>query len=153
MKTAISGITAAVLTGLLSLSSVLPAQAQNRVPTYSDRDRVIQTYCERNPRDNDCRGYYGGGWGNNDYNRFYNNRRSNLDSIAAGFFGFTFGAILGSALSNSSNDRVIGRSGDRVIGRDNYSSHVAACYARYRSYDERSDTYLGFDGARHRCNL
>ncbi|MET3925774.1 BA14K family protein [Devosia sp. 2618] len=154
MKTALSGITAAVLTGLLSLTSVMPAQAQNRVPTYSDRDRVVQNYCGQYSNDRDCQGYYRGGWGDNDYNRFYHNRRSGLDSIASGIFGFTFGAILGSALANSSGDRVVGRAGDRVIGRaNNYSGHVAACYARFRSYDERTDTYLGYDGRRHYCNL
>jgi hypothetical protein len=46
------------------------------------------------------------------------------------------------------------RSGDVVVGRANhYDSHVAACYARYRSYDERSNTFMGFDGMRHTCQL
>jgi len=30
-------------------------------------------------------------------------------------------------------------------------SHVTACEARYRSYDPRSDTFLGYDGYRHYC--
>lgn len=29
--------------------------------------------------------------------------------------------------------------------------HVDYCLSRYRSYDPRSDTYLGYDGYRHRC--
>lgn len=32
-------------------------------------------------------------------------------------------------------------------------SHVARCEARFRSYDWRTDTYLGYDGDRHRCRL
>ena len=35
------------------------------------------------------------------------------------------------------------------IGR----SHVNRCYARYRSYDEWSDTYVTFGGDRKRCRL
>lgn len=32
------------------------------------------------------------------------------------------------------------------------SGHVEWCLNRFRSYDVASDTYLGFDGYRHRCN-
>ncbi|WP_061933545.1 BA14K family protein [Aureimonas sp. AU22] len=32
-------------------------------------------------------------------------------------------------------------------------SHVERCLARYRSYDPRSDTYVGYDGYERRCNL
>lgn len=31
--------------------------------------------------------------------------------------------------------------------------HVDRCYARYRSYDERTDTFLGHDGYRRPCRL
>ena len=31
--------------------------------------------------------------------------------------------------------------------------HVTVCLEQYRSYDPRSDTFLGNDGYRHRCNL
>lgn len=30
---------------------------------------------------------------------------------------------------------------------------IIRCEARYRSYDRFSDTYMGFDGDRHRCRL
>ena len=38
-------------------------------------------------------------------------------------------------------------------GYDNYGGggHVRWCLNRYRSYDPRSDTYLGYDGHRHFC--
>lgn len=32
------------------------------------------------------------------------------------------------------------------------SAHVEWCLNRYRSYDPSSDTFLGYDGYRHRCN-
>ncbi len=36
--------------------------------------------------------------------------------------------------------------------RANVRSHAAACEARYRTYDPRSDTFVGNDGYRHHCN-
>ena len=40
---------------------------------------------------------------------------------------------------------------------DNHSSpwehHVDRCYERYRTYDDRTDTYIGYDGFEHRCTL
>jgi hypothetical protein len=32
------------------------------------------------------------------------------------------------------------------------SAHVRWCYNRYRSYDARTDSFMGYDGRRHRCN-
>jgi hypothetical protein len=152
MKT--KGLTAAAITGLMAFSSVVPAQAQleigDRRGGDRDRDRVVLTYCEANPRDRDCRDFRRGRWDNNDYNRFYRRNRSGLDNISSGLLGFTFGAIIGGAIANSNNNN---NYGDRVVGRGSYSNHVDACYARYRSYDERTDTFLSYDGNRYRCNL
>jgi len=36
--------------------------------------------------------------------------------------------------------------------RGGSSAHVHWCLNRYRSYDPASDTFLGYDGYRHRCN-
>ena len=30
--------------------------------------------------------------------------------------------------------------------------HVQWCYDHYRSYDARSNTFMGYDGYRHECN-
>lgn len=138
------GLTALVLMSTLGVSSIAPVQAQSLTFSFGQRDRVITSYCDRHPNDRDCRSYYGGGWHESDYDRFYHRRRSALDNIASGLFGFGFGAILGAAIANSHNN-------GRVEG--NYSAHVDACYDRFRSYDEETDSYLGYDGFRHRCNL
>lgn len=145
------GLAALALISTIAVSSIAPAQAQSVTFSVGQRDRVITSYCDRNPSDRDCYRYRRGGWDDSDYNSFYRSRRSGLDSIATGLFGFGFGAIIGSAIANSNNN-----GGSRLIGPVNgrgYSSHVDACYNRYRSYDERSDTYLGYDGRRHLCNL
>lgn len=143
-------IIAVALTGLIAASAALPAQAQTI--TFGngggDRDRVVRSFCEQHPRNSDCRRYRNGNWQDDDYNQFYSRNRSGLDSVASGFFGFTFGAILGNAIANSNNG------GQQVTRRNgNYEDHVEACFDRYRSYDEETDSFMGFDGARHRCTL
>lgn len=145
------GLAAIALVSTMAVSSIAPAQAQSVTFSVGQRDRVITSYCDRHPGDPDCYRYRRGGWHDSDYDSFYRTRRSGLDSIATGLFGFGFGAIIGSAIANSNNN-----GGSRLIGPVNggrYSSHVDACYDRYRSYDERTDTYMGYDGRRHRCNL
>lgn len=138
------GLFALATTAIIALTSMPAVQAQSVTFSFGQRDRVIETYCDRYPRDRDCRGYYGGGWSSHDYDRFYTTRRSALDNIAAGFFGFTFGTVLGAAIANQQ---------PRTVYSGDWDAHVRACHARYRSYDEASDTFLGYDGIRHRCNL
>ncbi|WP_376704543.1 BA14K family protein [Mesorhizobium sp. ISC25] len=60
--------------------------------------------------------------------------------IAAGVGGF----LLGSALAQP---RTV------YIEEDGGSWHVRRCLNRYQSYDPYSDTYVGYDGYRHRCRL
>ena len=38
-------------------------------------------------------------------------------------------------------------------GRSAWEDHVDRCYDHYRTYDENSDTYIGFDGQLHYCRL
>ncbi|RWC13405.1 MULTISPECIES: BA14K family protein [unclassified Mesorhizobium] len=60
--------------------------------------------------------------------------------IAAGVGGF----LLGSALAQP---RTV------YIHENGGSWHVRRCLNRYHSYDPYSDTYVGYDGYRHRCRL
>jgi len=39
----------------------------------------------------------------------------------------------------------------RRVARANWRAHVDWCYDNYRSYDERTDTYVGRDGYAYRC--
>ncbi|SFV34927.1 BA14K-like protein [Devosia crocina] len=146
----VSTISAVAISGLTALTSVAPAQAYDAPAlTLNQRNQVIQTYCDRNPRDRDCRSFYRGGWNDRQYYNFYSSRRSSIDNIAAGIFGFTFGAALGSIIANSNNNR-----NDTLVYRGAPSQvNVAACQARYRSYDVQTNTFLGYDGIRHQCRL
>jgi hypothetical protein len=63
-----------------------------------------------------------------------------------------FGIALGEALANypdDSEDRFVNYAGDGLVIEDN----VAACEARYRSYDASTGLYLGYDGNYHPCRL
>jgi hypothetical protein len=149
MMKKIGSISAILLSGAMMLTSSVPANAQRMGGDYwQQRDQVIGRYCDSYRNDRDCIRYNRGGWNDRDYANFYRPRQNNLDSIASGLFGFGFGAILGGILANGNNGR-----GVPIYSGGSYSSHVDACYARYRSYDERSDSFMGYDGVRHRCRL
>ncbi len=99
------------------------ARAPNR---EAFRDRRYVDRCQG-------RGYYDRNYGST--------RRDNSSALAAGFLGF----VLGAAIAGSSNDRTYATS------RLSDQSWTSSCTRRYRSFDARSGTYLGFDGYRHYC--
>jgi hypothetical protein len=143
----------AVLAVALSATIATAAPSQAQMVGYNDRVRIIETYCDRNPRDPDCWGYRDGRWGRDRYNRFYERRSSDLDGIAAGVLGLAVGAIIGGAIVNNSNNNQPNY-GDRLVGPVGGGGvNVQACQARYRSYDIATNTFLGYDGVRHPCRL
>jgi hypothetical protein len=85
---------------------------------------------------------YGRSYSSRTPTRYY--RRDRGDSAAAGIAGFAAGAILGGALAQQQYQAA------PVYVVPNQSA-VAYCSQRFRSYDPRSGTYLGYDGLRHRC--
>jgi len=69
--------------------------------------------------------------------------------LAAGVVGFMAGAMAASAAAQ--ND---GYYHHRFVGPGpGWRAHEDACYRAYRSYDAGSDTFLGYDGYRHYCEL
>jgi hypothetical protein len=80
------------------------------------------------------RGWHRYGWGYG-YPYYYRRHHYWGGAAAAGIIGLAAGAIAGSALAAQSRA----------------SSSVAYCERRFRSYDPRSGTYLGYDGLRHPC--
>jgi hypothetical protein len=64
----------------------------------------------------------------------------------AGIGGFIIGAMI-----NSQPDYRADASA--YYPASSWEAHVERCYARYRSYDHRTDTYRGFDGRYHYCRL
>ena len=138
MNKIISGVSAAALLSLSSLAGVAPAVAANDHSKFQKQDEFIGKFCDKKP-DNQCNDWKSNHdhWSDNQYKNFYSFHRNDQDfggSLAAGIFGFALGTMLGGALNEG-----------------NESAHVRACENAYRSYDVRTDTYMGFDGMRHRC--
>lgn len=86
---------------------------------------------------------YGYGRG---YGRGYRRGPGVGAAVGAGVAGLAAGAILGGAIANSQ-----ARAAPVVVQGGGDPEAVAACARRFRSYDARSGTYLGNDGARHPC--
>jgi hypothetical protein len=88
------------------------------------------------------------------------------DAVAAGVLGLAAGALIGGALANSgpvyadgyyAEPRRYVRVRPRVIYRNDYALEpwtrewVRYCSNRYRSFDARSGTFVGYDGQEHFC--
>lgn len=74
---------------------------------------------------------------------------TNGSSLAPGLFGLALEDALANYPnigSNTYSNRYIG--GGTIVG-----DNVAACEARYRSYDASTGMYLGYDGNYHPCRL
>jgi hypothetical protein len=140
MRKLVVGVVSAVLLGAASLSSAAPALAQSH---GHSRDYYVTRFCDANPGARDCRDWNRGHrhWSHRQYRDFYSSHRSAFPAFVGGLFGFALGAAAASAANN--NDNVV------TYG----SAHVRACEQRYRSYDARTDSYMGYDGYRHRCTL
>ena len=140
MNKFISGASAAVLLGVTAISGLTPAAAAP-MRNFQQQDQSIGNFCDRNPSASQCNDWqmHHDRWTQNQYQGFYRSHRHDDGfggDAMAGLFGFAVGAGVVGAMNDSD-------SGD----------HVQACERAYRSYDMRSDTYLGYDGSRHDCRL
>lgn len=79
------------------------------------------------------------------------------DALILGIIGLGAGAIIGGAIANSHNPRVIYRqpSAPRVISGGDYEpwsrSWYRYCANKYRSFNASTGTYRGYDGRDHFC--
>jgi hypothetical protein len=141
MKKIIALASGAAMVLVSSLAAAAPVTAAPRYQNWTQQRDFVRNWCQRNPRDRSCGDFrrHGHNWSRDQYRGWYMSHRHQhgFNPMAAGIFGFVAGAMAGAAASAGSQG----------------SSHVARCEARYRSYDARSDTYLGYDGVRHRCTL
>ena len=132
-----SAAVAATLAGLMAIPA--PASAASFNLSFGQQDRFVSDRCNRNPNWRGCddwrRNHHR--WGQNDYRRWYRWNQPNIGNFAAGLFGFAVGAAIANGVNNSRG----------------YDSHVARCEANYRSYNPRTDMFLGYDGQYHRCRL
>jgi BA14K-like protein len=139
MKKALGAGVACIV--LATSSIVTPAVADSH--NYRQQERVMSNYCDRHPGDHDCWdwNHHRDHWNESRYHDWYGRHRHDFGpaDAAATLFGFVAGAAAG-AISGGVNGATT-------------ESHRAACDARYRSYDWRTDTFMGYDGQRHYCRL
>ncbi|SOE13945.1 BA14K-like protein [Hoeflea halophila] len=82
---------------------------------------------------------------------------NNSDAIALGIIGLGAAAIIGGAIANSNNPRVIYRqpSAPRAVSGGTYEpwsrSWYRYCSKRFRSFNAATGTYRGYDGRDHFC--
>lgn len=137
MKKLISIVSAAAFVGASALAGTVPVSA---APWhYQQQDRYIGSFCDRNPGADQCYDWRSNRsqWGDSQYQDFYRIHRNDSGfsgSIIAGLFSFAFGAAMNGTSASM-------------------SAHVRACQNRYRSYDTRTDSFLGYDGRHHLCRL
>ena len=135
------------LAGVMAIPAAAPANAASFGMSYGQQDRFVSERCDRNSRLRGCDDYRRNHsrWDRDDYRQWYSWNRSSVGNVGAGIFGFIAGAAIANSINNSNDNG--------WSGNGSYNSHVARCEARYRSYDEETDSFLGYDGNRHRCNL
>lgn len=141
-----SAAIAAVLAGTMALPAPAAAQSASFNLSFGQQDRFVSQRCRAHPHWRGCddwrRNHHR--WGQNDYRNWYRWNRPNVGNFAAGLFGFALGAAVGRGFDRDDRDWRGGRA---------WEAHVARCEARYRSYDPRTDSFLGYDGDYHRCTL
>jgi hypothetical protein len=97
------------------------------------------------------------------YPRYYRGHRYRYDrdyynggaAVAAGVLGFATGAIVGSAAAAPRYyaPRYYGAPARYSGATSGTAAWIAACDAKYNSFNPRTGTYLGYDGEYHRCQL
>jgi len=93
--------------------------------------------------------------GGNRINRRHHNNHNN--SIALGIIGLGAAAIIGGAIANSNNPRVIYRqpTAPRAVHGGRYEpwspSWYRYCSKKFRSFNASTGTYRGYDGRDHFC--
>lgn len=146
MHKLVSAVVATTLAGAMALPAPALAQSGSVTLSFGQQDRYIGDYCDDHPRARGCNDWRQNRhhWSRNDYRNWYMWNRSNIGNVGVGLFGLALGLGIANSINNSN---------DGYNSGGNWSNHVDRCEARFRSYDARSDTYLGYDGMRHRCNL
>lgn len=133
--------------------SFAPAAAMPLAPTATGNDTTaVELVRSRHWRHGGR--HHGGEWGHH-----HGGHHHGYGGFGIGAFGgLATGLIIGSQLGYYNNGYYGGYYGDRYYNNGYYNGgygdyHAAACAQRYRSYDPASDTFMGYDGYRHPCQL
>lgn len=107
---------------------------------------------------------YGGSYNNTQWPRQWHGKHRrhyrdhyNNDALTLGIIGLGAGVIIGGAIANSNQPRVIyrDRSAPRAVSGGDYEpwsrSWYRYCANKYRSFNASTGTYRGYDGRDHFC--
>lgn len=148
MKSFVTSAVAIVLTALIALPAPVAAASYGMggggmggggMNGGMGQGQYVANQCQMHPNWQGCGDWQRNHsrWGQSDYKQWYRWNHNNLGGVAAGLFGFALGAAITSNMNQGSS----------------YDTHVARCEARYRSYNPRTDQFLGNDGRYHVCAL
>lgn len=149
MKTFVTPAVAVALTALLAIPAPAAAASygsgmgmgmgMGSGGGMGNQGQYVANQCQTHPNWQGCSDWRKnhGQWGQAQYKQWYRWNHNNLGGFAAGLFGFALGAAITSGMNQTPA----------------YSTHVDRCEARYRSYNPRTDQYLGTDGRYHLCTL
>lgn len=132
---------AAGLAGLLFVTAAAPALAMPAVGVTPAVMRAGDSGLLQQARYRGHRSYYRGRHYSHHHHHHNNNNWGGV--AAAGVFGLAAGAIIGSAASRPAPPPAYYPAPS--------SDWAAYCASKYRSFDIRTGTYLGYDGYRHPC--
>jgi hypothetical protein len=139
---------AVTLPGLtIPAAAVLPAQigvVGNSRPSLDSLNLLTEV------RHSYGRGYHGNyyNYRRHRYNNYYGNRYYRYGGGRYYNYGWPYYGGIGLGYGFGYDDGL-------DYYNDGYNaggSHVQWCLNRYRSYNPRTNTYMGYDGYRHRCN-
>ena len=140
-----SALIATAITGVMAIPA--PASAASSMSlSFGQQGNYVGQQCDIHPNWKGCDDWKHNRshWSNNDYQDWYRWNRPNVGNVAAGLFGFVIGSAIASNMNNNNDDR---------YDYQYSGSHVARCEDAYRSYNPRTDKFLGYDGAYHFCRL
>lgn len=135
---------AAGLAGLLLVTAAAPALAMPGVSASPAVMRSGDSGLLQQVRYRGHRGYYRGHNRHYSHHHHHHHDNNNWGGVAAaGIFGLATGAIIGSAAARPAPPPAYYPAPS--------SDWAAYCASKYRSFDIRTGTYLGYDGYRHPC--
>jgi hypothetical protein len=136
---------AAFLVAAATLASPALAQSGDVSISFGEQRSFIEDRCDRNPTWRGCDDFNDNwdDWGRDDYAQWYRWNRPHLGALGFGLFAFALGAAAANAADDDDFDDF----------DSDWEDHVAACEARYRSYDEDTDMYLSYNNGYQRCRL
>jgi hypothetical protein len=152
-RRAVCGALAGIVALGGSVAATAPALSAGMPVVQIEKDSAVVDVRDRRWRKADRRHWDRRHWDRRHYR--HHRHRDNGAWIGAGIAGLAAGALIGGALSGP---RYYGYAEPRVVyvpRSGSYEPWSAAwydyCESRYRSFDPRTGTFLGYDGRRHFC--